>query len=218
MVVKELIQRVQALYSRGVESDDTRLRSRLIYNKLLSVRSKLLTQKINKKQKISSWDYQTLPCIELVKSKGHSCDLPSTTCGILVSKSKLPRPLQHLSGHLIKSVTTIDRQIKIDEIKNNQAIYLKGNKYTSNKPCYFIEDGFLYVTSLPKIRVVSLIGVFEDLEEVLDFNNESGKPMLDQEFPIDSGLIEPLIELTVQELISIFVQMKEDSKGNINED
>ena len=41
MLVKELVQRIQSLYSKGVQSDDTRLSSPHIYNKLITVRSKL---------------------------------------------------------------------------------------------------------------------------------------------------------------------------------
>ena len=46
MTVGDLIQRVQSLYSKGVESDDSRLTRRHIYNKLLSVRSTLIFNKV----------------------------------------------------------------------------------------------------------------------------------------------------------------------------
>ena len=35
MKIKEIIQRVQSLYSKGVQSDDTRLSDRHIYNKMV---------------------------------------------------------------------------------------------------------------------------------------------------------------------------------------
>ena len=48
----EIIQRVQSMYSKGVESDDSRLRARHIYNKLLTTTAKLYQQQKNKKQRI----------------------------------------------------------------------------------------------------------------------------------------------------------------------
>ena len=49
----EIIQRIQSMYSKGVESDDSRLRPRHIYNKLLTTTAKLYQQQKNKKQKIN---------------------------------------------------------------------------------------------------------------------------------------------------------------------
>ena len=50
MKTEELIQRVQSLYSKGVQSDDSRLTSRHIYNKLTTVRAKLVTEEAKKNQ------------------------------------------------------------------------------------------------------------------------------------------------------------------------
>ena len=48
MKIGEIAQRVQSLYSRGVESDDTRLMQRHIYNKLLTTRAKLISEQAKK--------------------------------------------------------------------------------------------------------------------------------------------------------------------------
>ena len=91
MIIKEVIQRVQSLYSKGVESDDTRLSSRHIYNKLLTVRAKLFQEKINKKQFISPYSYSEFNCIELIKVPVHECPcVPPLGCCTLRSKYKFP--------------------------------------------------------------------------------------------------------------------------------
>jgi len=87
MKINELIQRIQSLYSKGVQSDDTRLSNRHVYNKIKTVRSKLVSQEAKKKQKISSWNYQPIPCIELIKVDAHDCPcIPPVGCKILRSK------------------------------------------------------------------------------------------------------------------------------------
>ena len=73
MKIGEIVQRVQSLYSKGVHSDDSRLSARHIYNKLLTVRARLISQEAKKKQKISQWNYQTISCIELIKVPAHEC-------------------------------------------------------------------------------------------------------------------------------------------------
>ena len=51
MYIKEVIERIQSLYSKGVSSDESRLSDRHVYNKVLSVRMQLLSQQLKKKQR-----------------------------------------------------------------------------------------------------------------------------------------------------------------------
>lgn len=221
MILRELIQRIQSLYSKGVHSDDSRLTSRHIYNKLLTTRSRLISQVAQKKQKVSQWNYQTLPCVELIKVPAHQCPcIPPIGCDILRSKYKLPKPLSGLSGSLIQNVTSIDRSLKINEVSINALNSQKGNKYTPAKISYFIQEGYLYISTPSKIEVVSVIALFEDPIEVKQFKNlcDTDTPpcvnYLEEDFPIDNDLIDALIELSVQELLQVFSQGTEDRRND----
>ena len=141
MTIGEIVQRIQSLYSRGVESDDTRLMQRHIYNKLLTTRAKLISEQAKKKQRVSQWNYQTISCIELIKVPAHECPcIPPVGCDMLRSKYKLPKPLTGLSGNLIQTVTTIDRSKKLNEVTLNAVKAQSGNKYTSKAINYFLEN------------------------------------------------------------------------------
>ena len=226
MKIKEVIQRVQSLYSKGAQSDDSRLSSRHIYSKIKTIRTKLLTQKAKKKQAISQWNYQTLPCVELVSVPAHQCPcLPPIGCDILRSKHPLPKPLIGLSTDLIQNVTTIDRSLKIDRIGINALNSQKGNKYTSKKVNYFIFEDYLYISTPSKIKVVSLTGLFEDPIDVHSFKSyceavpcvdcdSNCIDYLEAEFKIDVDLIDTLVELSVQELIGVFSKSREDLTNN----
>lgn len=221
MLLGELIQRVQSLYSKGVQSQSTRLRNRHIYSKLLTVRSKLISQEYKKKQRISSFNFQTLPCVELVKVPAHDCPcVPPAGCTVVRSKHKLPRPLSGLNGHIITSVSSIDRKIKIDEVNINELKYLKGNKYTTKRANYFIHNDYLYLTIPTKIQVVSVTGLFEDPIEVKYYPSYCSRPnkdcidYLNTDFPIDMDMVDTLIEMSLNELISTFSQGIEDTTTN----
>ena len=228
MLISEIIQRVQALYSKGVASDDSRLSSRLIYNKLLTVRARLISQEAKKKQRISQWNYQTISCIELIQVPAHECPcLPPVGCEILRSKFKLPKPLSGLSGNLIQSVTTIDRSKKLNEISLNAAKSLSGNKYAKSNLNFFIEEGYLYVsTPMSKLQFIRIVGLFEDPMEVRQFESYCTdciecKECIDyelEEFPIDNDMIDPMIELTIQELVILFGQAQQDLTNDSNDD
>lgn len=222
MKVKEIIQRIQSLYSKGVDSDDTRLSSRHIYNKIKTVRARLISQEAKKKQKISAWNYQTISCIELIKVEAHECPcLPPLGCKILRSKFKLPSPLTGLSGDLIKSIHTIDRSIKIDEMSMTAMKYQKGNKYSKAKITYFIENEYLYISTPTTLKVIAMTALFEDPIEARKYQGlcecedcDTCVDYLEEDFPIDNDLIDALIELSLNEIVVMFSQSIEDQTNN----
>ena len=208
MKLKILLDRVQTIYSKGVKSDDSRLTNRYIYSKLLTVRAKLIGQQYRKKQSVSQWNYQTLPCVELIKVPAHQCPcLPPAGC---------------YSSELIQNVTSADRALKIDRVNINAVNTQKGNKYTTKKTNYFIQDGYLYITTPVNIKVVSLNGLFGDPIAANIFKGHCEDCVdcakcfdyLDFDFPIDSDLIDVLIELTVAEIMGVFSQSIEDRTNN----
>lgn len=227
MKIGEIVQRIQSLYSKGVESDDARLMQRHIYNKLLTTRARLISEQAKKKQRISQWNYQVIPCIELVKVPAQECPcLPPIGCDMMRSKYKLPKPLSGLSGSLIQTVTTLDRGQKLNEVSMNAVRSLAGNKYSSKNINYFIEQGYLYITTPSKIQFVRLVGLFEDPIAAKTFENYCKENCTDcvdcidyqeEEFPIDNDTIDVLIELTVQELIVLFGQSQQDNTNDSND-
>lgn len=227
MKIGEIVQRIQSLYSKGVESDDARLMQRHIYNKLLTTRARLISEQAKKKQRISQWNYQVIPCIELVKVSAQECPcLPPIGCDMMRSKYKLPKPLSGLSGSLIQTVTTLDRGQKLNEVSMNAVRSLAGNKYSSKNINYFIEQGYLYITTPSKIQFVRLVGLFEDPIAAKTFENYCKENCTDcvdcidyqeEEFPIDNDTIDVLIELTVQELIVLFGQSQQDNTNDSND-
>lgn len=230
MKIEELIYRVQSLYSKGVPSDDSRLSNRLIYNKLLTVRSRLISAENKKKQRISRWNYQTISCLELIEVAGHDCPcLPPVGCNVLRSKYKLPKPINGLNGHIIESVMTVDRSIKLSETTPTAVKYQSGNKYTNNSLTYYIHNDYLYINTPTKIRLLTLTGLFEDPIEVEKFTNYCKEidckdcdktdciDYLSQEFPIENDMIDALIELSLQELIQIFRQGNNDMYNDSRE-
>lgn len=220
MTIRELVQRVQSLYSKGVQSDDSRLSSRHIYNKLSTVRAKLISEQAKKKQVISSWNYQTIPCVKLIQSPLSECPcLPPVGCDILKSEYPIPKPLYTMDSSLIKSVTSLDGQTVYSETAWEKKKYTKGLKYGKTVHDYYIRNGYLYVTQRLGTKVLTVTGLFENPLEAAQYkgycNPEAAgldpcKSLLDYEFPIDNGLIEPMIELSLQELIAVFGQATED--------
>lgn len=220
MKTREVIQRVQSLYSKGVQSDDSRLSKRHIFNKVISVRSKLISQGAKKRQKVSQWNYQVLPCVELIEVPEHQCPcVPPVGCKIYRTKEPIPDVMVDLNRHLIQSVTSIDGSHIFSETTWFAKKYKSADKYTGSKPDYFVRDGYIYITNRTKIKYISITALFEDPEDVWNFPSaceevEDCTSPLDREFPMDNDLVDTMIEMSVQELFNIFVKMSEDQSNN----
>lgn len=172
MTNNEVIQRIQSLYSRGVQSDDSRLSSRHIFSKAITVRSKLLNQKINKKQKIGQWNYQTLNCVELIEAESHECPcLPPIGCTISKVKYPFPKIISSSISHQIQSITSVDGSITFSETDWSAKKYKSGNKYTANKPDYFIRNGSIYITHKVGMKVIAVTFLAENPIEAYLFQS-----------------------------------------------
>lgn len=223
MLTGEIIQRVQSLYSKGVQSDDSRLTSRHIYNKILTIRAKLLEQKVNKRQPISKWNYQKLFCVELIKTAPHECPcLPPVGCQILRSKHKIPKLINTLYGNKVEYVSSLEGSVFYSEVSWTEKKYKSSNKYTGSKPDFFIKDDYLYITHKTGPKIITMSALFENPLEVDHFSSycddcknclDCNSP-LDSEFPLDNTQIDTLVEMSVKELVVLFNQNFEDKSNN----
>lgn len=221
MKLFEIIQRVQSLYSKGVQSDDSRLSARHIYNKLLTVRTRLLSQKSKQKQKVSDWSYQVIPCIEMIEVSEHDCPCaPPTACTVKRSKYKIPRVLTDYNRNLIDYVMTIDGGDKFDFTTKSELLHINGNKYTALKRRYIISDEYLYAYGKDVPKLLQMRALFEDPVKASEFisycPSETADCMdiFDIEFPMDGDMVDVAIEFTVKELVDYFKQNIEDQTND----
>ena len=194
MTINEVISRISALYEKGASSDNSRLSSRHIYNKLVTSRATLLRRDFDKKRAASDWIYQSIDCLEMAPADNKICqcvDIPAG-CSLLQSTVQLPKTIATAYGSEIAYVGNADGS-KIysssDFVRNR---YKSGNKYTSKQPDWFILERYLYVTIEDLTKYVSITAVFEDPLQVFDIDTCNQYKCLDplnQIFPISAHMI-----------------------------
>jgi hypothetical protein len=223
MILRQLIERVTVPYDKGMASDDSRLSSQYVYTKLLTSRNRLIAQQANRNQKINQWVYQTLPCVELIVAPVYECPcIPPVGCTIYRTKKKLPKPLNNFSHHLLQSVTTIDGETVFDEIGWEEKRLKQHNRFTKNKPDYFIKNDYLYITQKTGPTILTIIGAFADPVDAFKFPSKCDDCQdchdcyspLDMDFPIDAHQIDTLIEMARTEILHDFSTNREDRSNN----
>jgi hypothetical protein len=220
----EVISRIQAMYSKGTSSDDSRLSARHVYSKIKTARSYLLKKELERRKSphtISEWNIQTIPCVSMLLVPPHECPcVPPVGCKILRSECPIPKPIQsNLTGPYLTDVTSLDGSIIFTATTWSRKKYRSADKYTASQPDYFLRDEYLYITVNTDLEVISLSGVFEDPDEVERFAEvctcaECKSPIItcqphyDRWLKMDEYLIEPLVSLAMKELLMLgsFIQ------------
>lgn len=223
MKTELFIQRVESMYSRGLQSADSRLTRPHIYNKLLTLRKRFLSEKIKSKRKVSEWSYQTLKCIEMEKLSEDDCKCVISCSVLYKSKYKIPKPLIDYSKDSIVSINKSNGEELILQSKDSIQ-YSSGSKYTSNILKVFIDNEYLYSTKNVG-KYISIKMLAEDPYEVEKYNyncdeSESDSNCispLDIDFKIDPDIEDLIIETAVKELLEIFTRVKQDNTDISNE-
>jgi len=208
MTINEVISRISALYEKGASSDNSRLSSRHIYNVLVSTRAALLRQSFDQNKGPSDWIYQSIDCVEMKPADSKICacvDIPAG-CSLLQSTTEIPKTIAPSTGSEISYVGNAD----------GSKIY-SSSDFVRN---WFILERYLYITIEDLLKYVSITAIFEDPLEVYDVdtcNEYTCLNPLEQIFPISASMIDPLVNVTVNELVKIMKSVPEDKENDAQE-
>lgn len=204
-------------------SDDSTYTEEHVMFLLAKYRVFLLKQRYSDiKKQIPESNYQTI-CLDLIEVPAISGE-PCEGGSYLRSKEKIP----FLMKIGIPRVYPIDYyQGEITYVSRERMRYIGYNKYLQNIIyCSLGPDNYLYFKSFnPQylyLEKVRMTGIFEDPNAASELQcpNENGDivcDILDREFPIESALVPPLIELVVKELLGA-EYIKRDEENNAKDD
>jgi hypothetical protein len=161
-------------------------------------------------------------CLDLELSSFHNCcDVPDLNCHVLKSTTPIPKLLNSRWGDFI-SIYTLTGQVI-------SKLTLTNSKYASSsltgidkKTGWFVHNNYLYIVHNTKLQKVILNGLFADPEQISNLNcSTSGgtcPAFLDSEYPIDSDLVMPAYQLTLQYLTSSLNMPPRDNESNAKDD
>lgn len=214
MLIGELISRTkEECYDKGVPSDDTRLRPRLVFNKLLTIRNVLLPQKADKNQLLAVSNYDTIiEDLVIVNSP-----IAGITSKLYRTKNKIPNILYKMSYPLIQTVQNLDinNPLYFTATTYDKARYVVAAKFTGNNKKYFLHDNYMYFIGVDcDLKSVSITAIFDTVL----FDNKQCKSYLEYEFPLQAELIESMIQLAQEGLIKVFYPTLYDNLNNAKDD
>lgn len=190
------------ILSHGTPSDDFSFSNRLIAHFLKVARAKLIEQKADKYHFISDQSYQSL-CVDLVPSSYHNCcDTDVDTCQILKSIDIIPKFLNSRWDNFLKAMDLTGNVIPEFNLTQN-----KFSKYALYKPTtgWFLHDNHLYIINNVVLEKVLLNALFDDpsVVSLINCSSTTGNcnDPFDEEFPIDSDLVDPMYKMAMSFLL-----------------
>ena len=184
-------------------------------------RTLLLKQRYSDiKKRIPESNYQTI-CLDLEKVQNVQ-DLACQGSSLRTVQEvpylmKIGNPKVYPQNYYLGEITYISRE---------RMRYVGHNKYLQNVIyCSLAPDNHLYFkSSNPQhlyLKKVQVTGIFEDIQNAsqLECNNDNSQcqDILDKTFPLEEGLVHPLIEIIVKQL-GPSVDLPQDQENNAQDD
>lgn len=216
MTLLHHIYAIKNLINKGIASDDSRFSNELIAHLLKTTRSVLIERKADKYYFISPQSYQSL-CVPLeLGTFANCCEGPEVDCYILKSTIPIPKVLNTRWGDYLMVLTLDGRTISKTSISANDL-----SKYSitnvNPKVGWFIHDEHLYILNNTQLVMVLLNGLYADPKEISDLNCApvpgDCPDLYEEEFPIDSDLVDPLYKMTLEYLVKAY-SIPEDNESN----
>lgn len=191
----DLIARVKS--ANKFVSDDDLISDRYIYQLLKSKAAVLLRREINLRRLLFSDNvYQAYECLQLIEAKGTECDLD---CPIRRTRHKLPKIDEGLYSYFIQGVYNTSNSEELFPTTIRDFINHRRLRVKTPKKFYTIRKGYLYVLD-PDIECINIYACFT--ESIEDADGSQCMSMYDKEFKFPEYLIDNLVEMCTQSLLT----------------
>jgi ribosomal protein L21E len=134
---------------------------------------------------------QDLGCLNLIKVDSAKCCGFETGCDVYRTELKLPRTIRFNFKDAITFVGTVDGLTTIPLINSNIIKYLVYDKYTANNSKAYMINDYMYLYNPGDMSYLNIKGVFENPEDLKDFQCETGICYDDSasDFPIPMDML-----------------------------
>lgn len=188
MTLDEIAYNLLNILRGGRSSNDEHISINQIKFNVQHYRAMFIRRDYAKHGIVSKTLEQDLGCIPLIKVDGsRCCNLPSD-CPVYRTDVKMPKPVRFNLQDAFTFIGKPDGTGAIPKVEPYMVEFLMYDKYTSDRPKYYMIDEYIYVYNPGGMEYINVRGVFEDPREVHNFNTCDGQcydPQSDYPLPAD---------------------------------
>jgi hypothetical protein len=204
MTLDEIAYNLLNLMRGGRSSNDELISLDQIKFNIKHYRAMFIRRDYARNAYVSTHLEQDIGCVDLIKVDGsRCCNLPSD-CPVFRTKRKLPKTVRFNFTDAFTFIGKPNGTGTIPKVDPYEVEFLMHDKYTKGTTKYYLIDDYIYVYNPNGLDAINIRGVFEDPEEVHEWNTCNGPcydPQSDYPIPLDmlssinTGLLQG--ELTV---------------------
>lgn len=214
--LRKIVADIRNIADSGKNNYSFRISDEQIAYWVNEVRSMLISQALSKRQDITDVWIQEIPCIQLELVDSSDCCFITTDCPILKSIQKIPITIESNNDNLILRVTNSYGDI-INKSNPFEVKYNKYNKYIGNKHQWYLNNGYLYITSDLLLEYVNIFAIFEDPEELSNFTScttSIGCFTWDSKYPVSLKMANDITNIIMKTKVMPFLQMPYDTSND----
>ena len=188
MTLDEIAYNLLNILRGGRSSNDEHLSLSQIKFNVQHYRAMFIRRDYARNGVVSKTLEQDLGCIPLVRVDASKCCNLSSDTPVYRTNVKMPKPVRFNLQDAFTFVGKPDGMGAIPKVEPYMVEYLGYDKYTCDKPKYYMIDEYIYVYSPNGMENINVRGVFEDPREVHNFNTCEGNcydPQSDYPLPAD---------------------------------
>lgn len=214
--LRKIVADIRNIADSGKNNYSFRISDEQIAYWVSEVRSMLISQALSKRQDITDTWIQEIPCIQLELVDSSDCCFITTDCPILKSIQKIPITIESNNDNLILRVTNPYGDI-INKSNPFEVKYNKYNKYIGSKHQWYLNNGYLYITSDLLLEYVNIFAIFEDPEELSNFTScttSIGCFTWDSKYPVSLKMANDITNIIMQTKVMSFLRMPYDTSND----
>lgn len=163
------------------------------------LRSTIIRRDLDRNRFTPQQYIQTIGCVDMEFVDASYCCGVEVGCKVFRSKKKLPYPIRFKDRVPFYWVGTINGKKEFAPMSFSELEYVKYSKYTSRKPRYYYQDGYIYLINGTASKI-TVKGVFEYPDQLAGFTDCGGNACYsdDSEYPISADLAHSIKETLKQ--------------------
>jgi len=207
MTLDEIAYNLLNLMRGGRSSNDEHISLEQIKFNIKHYRAMFIRRDYAKNQHVSTSLEQDIGCVSLIKIDGSKCCNLPTDCPVFRTERKLPKTVRFNFKDAFTFIGKPNGTGTIPKVEPYEVEYLQYDKFTKNQTKYYLIDDHVYVYNPNGLDAINIRGVFEDPEDVHEwdtcngncYDNQSHYPLpLDMLSAINTGLLQGELAILMQ--------------------
>ena len=220
MTLDEIAYNLLNILRGGRSSNDEHISLAQIKFNIKHYRAMFIRRDYAKHSVVSKTLEQDLGCIPLVRVDASKCCSLDSGCPVYRTNVKLPKPIRFNLQDAFTFIGKPNGTSHISVVEPYMLDYIMYDKYTSKVPRYYMIDEYIYIYSPEGLSNINIRGVFEDPEEVHNFDTCNGGRCYDpkSQYPLPADMLSAINMGLLQGELQLLSSSPTDKELNRQQD